>query len=104
MKGRPRGLVLLEQRLPHEGARFHELGVGDGVVDGLALFARPHQKGLPQDAEMLRDVVDGDAEIVGDVADPALAFLEAVHDGEAVLARKRLAHLGVHLEEGTHVH
>ena len=39
-------------------------------------------------------------ELGGDVADALLAVFERVHDGQTVLVCQRLAHVGVHGEEG----
>ena len=83
--------MLFDQGLTDERAALDELGVGDRVVDGLGLFAETGQTPLLEQAEMLRDVVHGDADLGGEVADTALALAQRVEDGQAVLVGERLA-------------
>ena len=95
--------VLLDQGLPHERARLHELLVGHVVVDGLTLLARGHEPALLEHAQVLRHVVDRDADLHGEVAHALLLAADGVEDGLPVLVGHGLAQLRVHTEEGLEV-
>ena len=91
-------LHLFNDALTNELSTFDELVIGDLVVHGVPVTAKPDRPPVAHKPEMLRGILDADAQVLCYLINAAFALAEIPHDSEPFLVSEDCAEGGMALE------